>query len=95
MSGSVLLAAPGEFDSGHLKCYAEDQELEIITSIQKKSKHSESRMARKHQTVERLRKMSIKEICVMVTRAIYAERSLMKFHRNTRLCGSLWRRSQN
>ncbi|RXH70527.1 hypothetical protein DVH24_013273 [Malus domestica] len=50
----------------------------MIQSPQKKVKNIESRDERKERAAKRLQKMSIREICLMMERAIYAEEELQE-----------------
>lgn len=61
-----------------MKRGADSEAMEIIQSPQKKFKNIESNENQKRRTAERLRKMSIKECCLMVERAIYAKEDLQE-----------------
>ncbi|KAM2449068.1 hypothetical protein PS1_019202 [Malus domestica] len=63
----------GEAEGCRLKRSVDEEDLEPIQSPQKKFKNIESNQDMKKRAAERLRQMSIREICLMVERAIYAE----------------------
>lgn len=64
---------------GISKAVVEPYELELVQSLQKRSKpfkDKESTIERKTNMAEKLRKMSVRERCLMVEIAIYAEDEL-------------------
>lgn len=73
MRGLAAIGSQGEVEDGYLKISAEDEDLELIPSLQKKFKNSGSSMDRKRRTTKRLQKMSIRERCLLVEHAIYAD----------------------
>lgn len=63
----------GEVDASHMKQGVDFQYQELAQSPYKKVKSIESREERKGKAAKRLRKISIKERCLMKEKVIYAE----------------------
>lgn len=67
-----------ETEASHMKREADLQHLEMAPSPQKKIKCIESREERKGKAAEKMRKMSIKERCLMMEKTIYIEEELQE-----------------